>query len=46
MAWGAEPVLGSNTTWGQQNRHVWRLPPKYITFTSDLDNPNFKLYEG
>ena len=49
MAWGSVPVLGSNCTWGQQNRVVWYLPPKRITFTPDsgltATGPDQKMYE-
>lgn len=52
MAWGAVPVLGQNTTWGEQNRHVWYLPPRTIEFTPDVtpdpntDIPTFTIYDG
>ena len=50
MAWGAVPILGQNTTWGEQNRHVWYLPPKSITFTPEFaanaGENTFEIYDG
>ena len=52
MAWGSVPVLGSNCTWGEQNRVVWYLPPRSINFTPDLTpkpgytKPTFEIFDG
>ena len=50
MAWGAVPILGQNTTWGEQNRHVWYLPPKSISFTPEFaanaGENTFEIYDG
>ncbi len=53
MAWGSVPILGTNCTWGQQNRVVWYLPPKRVTFTPhnglvpiDADKKMYEIYDG
>lgn len=33
LRWPPFPVLGANTTWGQQNTYTWRLPPQGVNIS-------------
>ncbi|MBR4570556.1 MAG: hypothetical protein IKO19_07835 [Candidatus Riflebacteria bacterium] len=49
MAWGAPPVLGQNSTWTEQEKVIWYLPPKKISFTPDINKNaegKFEIYDG